>query len=462
MVSRKSLLLVSLFMLGMAACLPDRMPPDPIENKRPEFRAFGQNDSAAINVPLDDPIVMIFSEKMDLSTFPGNVKVQSISGEIEGTFEYLPDVDSAVVFKPKTNYNPAEVYQVSISGAVRDIHRNSMIAPYKEDQPITTWFFTTGQYAENGFPYVFVRDKSDKQIIRRVGKINQYLDSLFVQADEPDYQTSAMEFTPDGRYLFMLNIKISKGTVTVIDPQTFTVSQVLEVGLGPTNVGFSEDKAFVCNNSAKSFSVIDLNTLQVEQTVAFNDKFKPKDVVYSALTNNLYFFASNQKTIRVVSATDYSVVEDLTDVLTTRKAKDMEITPDGKYIYIAEDRSSKVLVLDTETRQVNTIETGYGYNIDGVMGQTAYFLAFFRKVDKQFVGGILKIDLATQSVVNELIWERDLDQIGLTSADELLYAITPQDSTLQIIETKTLKNISQVKVPGSLKYIAVSKKNYSN
>ncbi len=464
MAGKKSFITFVLLISALAGCLPDRMPPDPVENQRPEFRYFGENDSAALNVPLDDPVLMVFNEKMDLNTFPDNFKIESVSGAIQGTFEYVAGNDSAVLFRPAQNYNPAEVYQISISGGVRDIHGNSMIAPYKEDQPITTWFFTTGQYAENGFPYIFIRDKSQKQIIHRVGNINQYLDSLYLQSDEDDYQTANMKFTPDGQYLLVLNIKISKGTVTVIDPATQTVVTVLEVGLGPTSLAFMKDnKAVVANNSAKSFSILDLNGLTVEQTIAFTDNYKPKGVVYSSLTDQLYFFASNNYKIRVVNAQDYSIVKDLEHVLVNKKkATDMEITSDGQYIYFAEDRSDKVIVLNVQTEDTTTIETGYGYNIDGVISDDAYFLNFFRKVNKEFIGGILKIDLNSQQIVDQLIWEKDMEEMDLTKGGELLYTITPQDSSLQIVECKTLKPISQVKVPGSLKYIAISKNNYQN
>lgn len=55
-----------------------------------------------------------------------------------------------------------------------------------------------------------------------------------------------------------------------------------------------------------------------------------------------------------------------------------------------------------------------------------------------------------------------MEEMDLTNGDELLYTITPQDSTVHILETRTLKVLSRVKVPGSLKYIAISKNNYQN
>jgi hypothetical protein len=452
-------LTAGLLLFLIAACLPDRMAPAPEENTRPQFVRFGGNDSAGLNIALNDPVVMYFDEPMDLNTFPGNFHVQSISGEIPGVFEYDVFADSAVVFKPMTNFNPAEVYEVSISGKVRDTQGNSALSPNEEDAPVTNWFFTTGQYAQNGFPYIFLRDKSSKQVIYRIHTINSYKDSLYVPATAEDYQTAAIESFGD--YLFMVNLKTSAGTVTVIDPHSLAILKVIDVGLGPTNICFSETKAFVTNNSGKSFSAISLATLQTETTVSFSDGFKPKDVVYSTLTNKLYFTSSTATKIKVVSAADYNNSYDLSGILGTKKAVDIEISGDGKYIFLPEEQSGSLIILSAETEQVvNTLNTGYGYNIDGVIGGSDYFLSFFKKVGKEYLGGILKMDVATQTISDKIEWERSADQLGLTAAGELLYAVIAQDSTVQIIETGTMRNISQTKINGSLKNIAVSPKNY--
>lgn len=85
---------------------------------------------------------------------------------------------------------------------------------------------------------------------------------------------------------------------------------------------------------------------------------------------------------------------------------------------------------------------------------------FLKKVDKDLVGGITKIDLASNSIISTTIWDKEIDQIGLTNANELLYAVIPVDSTVSLFETETVKEISSIKVEGSLKYLAVSKNNY--
>ncbi len=459
MINKNFILLVLIF--GLSSCIPDRLPPEPVPNTRPSFVSFGTIDKNNLVFPVDAPIEMKFNWVMDLSTFPDNFKVESVSGKIAGKFSYAAESDTVVVFTPNTNYMQAEYYTVSLSGAVRNINGMSMISPNEEDVPVTAWFFTEGKYSENGFPYVFVRDKANKQVIYRIGDLNVYKDSLYVNATTEDYQTAAIEFSPLGKYLFMVNLKTTPGTVTVIDPQSFSVVKTIDVGLGPTNIGFSSDKAYVTNTSEKSFTVIDLASLTALETYTFADGFKPKDVVYSNLSGKLYFYSSSKKEVKVVDAQDFDNNYTLDSVLTDNKAADIEISNNGKYIFLPENRTDKIVILDAETDKVaQVLETGNPYVTDGVMGDNFYYQAFFKKVGKENIGGIMKVDVQNLSISEIKVWDKDIDKLGLTAANELIYAVVPNDTTVQIIETKTLKTLTEAKLSGSLKYIAVSKNNY--
>ena len=451
--------------LGIAlfqSCIPDRMPTYPIENTRPKFVKFDTLGIGNLVVPVNQPIKMYFNEKMDLTTFPENVNVSSISGTISGSFSYAAESDTIVVFTPGTSYNKAEIYSVSVHGGVMDAHGNSMISPNDEDVPQEFWFYTEGDYSEGGFPYIFVRDKAQKQVLYRSGRLNEYIDSLYVDATVEDYQTAALEFSPKGNYLWMVNLKTTDGTVSLIDPQSFEVSKVVSVGLGPTNVGFSPDKAYVTNKSGKSFTVIDLNTYEAIDTHSFTDNFKPLDVVYSPLTDNLYFISSNEKKLKIVNSEDFSENQIIDTLLTDNKGIDMEISEDGKYLFIPEKRTDKIAVFNTQTGLPESpIETGYPYIGDGILKGNYYYSSFYKYGGTETDGGILKINVSTFGIENVFLFGEEIDKLGITNSGELLYAVSPSDSSLHIIDTKTMREISETKINGSLKYIAVSKNNYS-
>ncbi len=441
-----------LMVIGWQGCMPDRMPPAPVEIDRPEFLGFAPQDSGVLNVPLTDPVIMFFNEEMDVSTFPDNFELTSISGAILGTFSKPDSNKHVVIFTPSEPMNPAEVYHATVHGGVKDIHGNSMISPIKEDEPQSTWFFTTGQYAEGGFPHVFVTDKVAGDRLYLVGNLNQYLQAY----DGVVSTSSRMRVTPDGSKLLVTNTEIN-GTVTVIDPATLQVKATIPVDRGPDDIFVTNTQAFVVNKSERSISVIDLTTFQVTTTITFTDGFRPRDIVYSEATGKIFVSSnslSNYGTIRVIEAADPTNYHDLTNVLPRKRSRDMEISPDGGTIFIAEDYTPTVVILDARSEEVlNTLSLEFTRTVDGCVGPSAYYVAMYG-------GGVYKIGYQSLEVEGVADLGKTLNAVAATAAGELLYVVAPVDSTVSLVETSTMTRISEVKVPGTLKRVAVSVNNY--
>ncbi len=451
-----NLLIIIIIPVTLISCLPDRMPSAPEETARPAFVSFNIGNTN-LNVNLNQPITMYFNEAMDLNSFPSNLIVESISGEIKGSFTHGAS-DTIVIFTPSANYNPAEYYEITLKGGAKDINGNSVISPAEEDVPQKGWFFTSGQYSANGFPYVFVRDKSNRNFIYRLGNLNIFKDNIVIPGTD-DYQTSAIEVEPNSDNLFVVNLKVSDGLVTVLDPAAFSVITQLPVGLGPTNIEFANQKAYVTNLSAKSFSVINLTSLSVDTTFIFPDDFRPKDVAYSPLKNSLYFYSSINSDIKKLNADNFNESAIFPSGLTTRPT-DIEITKDGRYLYMVGTNSNVLSIVDLESETAAPMQLEYQYLTDGVMGTAHYYVSYFRGTGGENIGGVLKIDINSHAVAERLEWEYQVDQLKLTASEELLYAVTPVDSTVQVIETKSMHNITSTKVEGSLKFLAITNKNY--
>ncbi len=433
-------------------CMPDRMPPAPVEIDRPEFLGFAPQDSGGLNVPLTDPVVMFFNEEMDLSTFPDNFELVSVSGSIPGKFSKPDTNKNVVIFTPTQEMNPAEVYHATIHGGVKDIHGNSMISPIKEDEPQSTWFFTTGEYANRGFPHVFVTDKVAGDRIYLAGEINQYL----AQYDGVTSKSSRLRITPDGSKLLVTNTEVN-GTVTVLNPQTLEVEGTITVGVGPDDIFVTNDRAYVVNKSEKTISIVDLITLNVETTISFPDGFRPRDIVFSSATGKLFVSSnslSNYSVIRVIDTADPSNYHDISGVLPRKRTRDMEISADGRTIFIAEDYTSNVIILDAQSEQVvKTLQLEFTRAVDGCVGPGAYYVAMYG-------GGVYKIGLQSLEVEGVVDLGKTLNAVAATAAGELLYVVAPVDSSVAVVETSTMTRISQFKIPGALKRVAVSVQNY--
>ena len=434
----------------LTACVPDRMAPVPTDVTRPEFLGFAPEDSGSINVAVRHPVTMVFDEKMDIATFPNNFTLSSVSGEIGGTFSIPDDADSVVVFTPAADMQPAEIYTAYVMGGVRDVYGNSRLSPNDDDVAQTTHFFTTGAYAQNGFAHVFVADKLG-EIIYQVGEINKF------QKQETITQASReMKMTPDGTKLLVTN-KVNPGILNVIDPAALTEITSIAVGSGPEHVSATNEKAYVSDVSGRTISVVDLNTLTLETTISFTDGFRPRDIVYNAQNNKLYItsnLTSDFAKIRIMDASNYENYYDIEGVLPEKRSQDMEISPDGNYIFIAELQTLNVVVFNTLTESVEkTLVGDYVWTSDGVTTADAYYLITNG-------GGIYKADYATLSFTRELYLDKILVAADATAGGELLYAVAPTDSTLQIIETSTLTKIGETKVEGVLNGVTVSISNY--
>lgn len=463
----KSLIKFSLLILfGSISCLPDRTPTDPIENARPEFAAFDTSLNQSINTSLRPDIKMFFNEAMDLNSFTENFILQSISGPIDGVFSEDPAADSIVIFTPLSDLNEAELYHATISAYVRDANGNSILLPSEPDEPQSIWFFTKGPYSENGTPYVLMRDKTDFSSIYQIHDINVFSESLTWENARDDLGTAELESDPEGNNLYMVNLKVA-GTVTVINMPGFGLNTIIPVGAGPTAIAFSATQAFVTNNTGRSLSVIDRSSMQAVNTIEFADGFKPQDVVYSSSSNKCYMYSKTNGfllQIKVLDAANPANVYDIEDVF-ENKVIDINISPDGQKLVFIEDKSSRIYFVDVQNETASFIETGYSNNIVSTISADYCFVAF-KETGSDGPGGIVKVSLTSQSVEDVFIFEpiRDtqvtIADIDITHSGELIYAVVAQDTTVKLVETSTMTQISQSKLTGSPRTVTVTPKNF--
>ena len=115
------------------------------------------------------------------------------------------------------------------------------------------------------------------------------------------------------------------------------------------------------------------------------------DVSFSSLKNKLYFYNTTNSDLKVVNANDFNDSHIVPSGLTT-KPTDIEISPDGKFLYILGTNSSKISLFDVESETSTILDYGYQYLTDGVMGANHYYVAYYRGTGGDNIGGILKVD----------------------------------------------------------------------
>jgi len=214
----------------------------------------------------------------------------------------------------------------------------------------------------------------------------------------------------------------------------------------------------VVNLSGRTISVIDLNSFTVTTTITYADGFRPRDVVYSVKTGKIYI-SSNRNgeygKLRVADAADYYDYYDIENVTPNgRQTVDMEISEDGEYIFIAELNTTEVSVFSTSLDSVvNKIDQQTTKNEDGAIAGDNYYLV-------SNSGSLFKINVSGQSIDDQIDVGQVASGLAVSSSDELVYVVTPSDSSAQVFATRPLTHIREVKIPGILRRMTISVLNY--
>ncbi len=438
-------------LLLLPACMPDRYPPAPVEITRPKFITFNENDAHAYAVPLTDPIAMIFDEPMDAGLFCEGFTLYSQYDVISGTFAAQ---ESTVIFTPSQQMREATLYHAEITGVVKDAHGNSM--SIESDYKVSTWFLTAGDYSQNGFYKVYVTDGISgnhtayiiEDFINYTGTISDF--------ESPSYITTS----PDGSKLFVLN-NISNGVVSVFNTETDAKMFDIAVGKGPTDIAITQTYSYVVNRSDRTVSVIDNTSNSVIHTISFTNNFKPRNIAVAPTSNKIFLSSNdnqNKGLLKILNATDYSEDTTLTDVVTSQRSIKMAVSANENYVYILEDKTNYVAVLDIATLQVvDPIYMPTAANIDiRTYGDYAYICVS----ESNLAGGVYKIDVNSNAIVDSTLLDSGCEGLDLTPMGEILYVATPNDSSLTIIETGEMQVIRNPKVSQNVQTVAVCSKKY--
>ncbi len=436
-----------LLFLGIlaAGCMPDRMPPAPIEHNRPKFRGFAVEDSGAYAVSLRHPFRMHFSEPMMLSTFADNFVLQSPAGVVAGTFS---EQDSTVIFTPSEDMAPANFYTATLRGGVKDKNGNTLTLD--PNWQVSAWFFTAGRYSENGFPLVFVADRSFDKLYR-IGNFEEFLDE-----NANILRPKGMAFTPDGKNLLVVSKQVS-GVVYVIDPASFTVVQEVPVGVGPEGIVVGEEKIFVVNVSGRTISVLSYPGYTSLATISFTDGFRPRDIAYNAQQHRLYVsnnVISQPGTVKVIDTDIYQEVATLSGVISGRRTEKMLVSDDGQWLLLMQERSDFIRFLNTADNSIaDSIRIPVPQNKDMDIYQNWLFVA-------SSGGYLFKYDLNSRALVDSVNLPASCDGVSVFPGGEILYVTTPSDTTVHVLDVQTLHVLRSTRVASTIDKLVVSPQNY--
>ncbi|MFD2247746.1 YncE family protein [Pontibacter ruber] len=166
---------------------------------------------------------------------------------------------------------------------------------------------------------------------------------------------SEVTFSTNGALAFVANT--DDATVTVIDQTTKAVKKTIPVGAEPVGAWpAANGKMYVDNEAGQTVSVIDVNSLTVEETIALN--FKPGYVAYHSGTNELWVSNATDGKV-VIYRRDGNSWQRKTEVATGADAHAIIFDEDMKLAYVTNQGAHNVSVINTvDYSKVTTLSVG--------------------------------------------------------------------------------------------------------
>ncbi len=479
------LLILAAALVAISGCLPDRLPPLPIEQERPnletvlspsmvdvtELEDEDLTDSILISnagfaVSVDSPIVLQFDDMMDVSTFDGNVIIYSADGDtvqnlqasllsIEEIIDTTVNADSTdttitidttYIYNYQIDHPPFEEameYFMEILGDIRDTAGNSIsIDP---DFKLLFEFFTGGRYSENYIPRVYVADLTGHNIMA--------VDTLtsFTFTDQVE-RPNGFAISDDRTRLFVSDKSAPNTYLAIFD--VATGAKVDSIDVGRTQIGLVQvgHLAAVATRTPKQVSFIDLSNGSVTEQATFS--FTP--IVIGFDGDNAYIGDAIGK-VYIYSLSQHSWIDTIENVF-TRGSRSRHLVYSDGLIYANDYNGDAIRILNS-SGIVNEISLPEGtHPIDVAVSDYIYVAG----AD----GLLLKYDKTTLDSVDATDLETPIASIDIVPKEngELIYAMLPDleiwdySGLLGIIDAQTLSLVRTVQVSNTASEVWIEPK----
>ncbi|MHB9013749.1 MAG: beta-propeller fold lactonase family protein [Ignavibacteriaceae bacterium] len=270
---------------------------------------------------------------------------------------------------------------------------------------------------------------------------------------------------------------ISQHIVSVIDPRTDSLIGAIPSGNGSCDIAFSSDRGYIANFNSDNITIFNkknneqISTVPVGQhpcgvLITSNGKYalithqsndglwimsiKDNQIVYKipgiygmtlsdSLNKKIYASAVFQPFIYVINPYDQTIIK---KIEVGGRPLDIAVTPDGKFIYVANSILNEVQKIDTQTDSVVNSLSG----IDTCRGIAVSPDGKFAYVTNVTSGTVTVIDLKTDTKIKILYVGRMPTSISVDKENDCAYVSNQGESSISIIDMKKNEVIKTISV----------------
>jgi len=238
------------------------------------------------------------------------------------------------------------------------------------------------------------------------------------------------------------------GSVSVVDVATNSVVATLGVGRNPYGVVVNADgtRVYVANLSARSVSVIDAVSRTVVATIAVGDM--PYGVALNRAGTRLYVTNSGSHNVSVVDTARNAVIATI-PVGTTPRG--VEVSPDGSQVYVVNfGGAPEVSVIDAAANTVVEL-------IDGDAGAGATGAALSPDGGRLYVAeqntNMLKvIDTNTNAIIGNIPVGMEPQGVAVNPTGTRVYVANSGSENVSVIDAGTNARLLDIPIPGAVPF----------
>ncbi|WP_067986365.1 YVTN family beta-propeller repeat protein [Neptuniibacter pectenicola] len=195
------------------------------------------------------------------------------------------------------------------------------------------------------------------------------------------------------------------------------------------------ETAYVSNEKDDTISIIDLDTMTVTDTIDVGER--PRGIILSKDYSKLYICASDSDTVQVMDLATNSIIKELPS---GEDPEQFALHPNNRHLYVSNEDDALVTIVDTETSEVlaqidvGVEPEGMAVSPDGTMAVNT----------SETTNMVHWIDTEKHELVDNTLVDQRPRHVEFSKDSKLLWASAEIGATVSVIDTATRKIIKKI------------------
>ncbi|WP_286238449.1 YVTN family beta-propeller repeat protein [Neptuniibacter halophilus] len=186
--------------------------------------------------------------------------------------------------------------------------------------------------------------------------------------------------------------------------------------------------AYVSNEKDDTISVIDLNTMEVTDTIEVGER--PRGILFSKDHKKLYICASDSDTVQVMDLATKTIIKELPS---GEDPEQFALHPNDRHLYISNEDDALVTIVDTETSEV-LAQIDVGVEPEGMAVSPDGKIAVNTSETTNMVHWI---DTSTYELVDNTLVDQRPRHVEFSKDSKILWASSEIGGTVSVIDVAT-------------------------